>query len=207
MVYKIVYFPGRGRAEVGRLVLAAAKQDWEEVTLNEEVTKEYKASGLLTFDQFPLLIDGDFSLAQSITFARYLARKHGLYGDEKEGALADLILDGQNDLLNKIIPFLFPTVNVEKYEEFKKEHGEKWIGYFEKIAEKHHGGKTFLNGKILQLSDIALFGISEGFLFDNPLAPADKFPALVAHYNFIKQQPGIAEYINGSKRYPVRKFA
>jgi glutathione S-transferase len=50
----------------------------------------------------PLLTDGDFVLAQSNAIARYLANKHHLYGTPQQGAVADMILDGYADFLNKV---------------------------------------------------------------------------------------------------------
>jgi hypothetical protein len=47
-----------------------------------------------------------------MTIARYLARKYDLYGDLKSGAIADLIIDGNADLIAKLIPAAFPTLNV-----------------------------------------------------------------------------------------------
>ena len=71
-----------------------------------------KASGKLAFGQVPLLqIDGH-NLVQSVSSARYVAKKYDLYGDLFTGTTADIILDGGADLLNKLIPAIYPTLNV-----------------------------------------------------------------------------------------------
>merc|ERR1712063_100839 len=80
-------------------VMAAAGQEWTETAVSGETMPEWKESGKLAFGQVPLLQDGDFNIVQSNAIARYLARRFNLYGDEKQGAIADMIVDGHNDLL------------------------------------------------------------------------------------------------------------
>eukprot|EP01095_Lingulamoeba_sp_RSL-Kostka_P010019 TRINITY_DN351_c0_g1_i2.p1 TRINITY_DN351_c0_g1~~TRINITY_DN351_c0_g1_i2.p1 ORF type:complete len:120 (-),score=39.26 TRINITY_DN351_c0_g1_i2:898-1257(-) len=105
MSVQIVYFPARGRAEISRLVLEIAGAEYENVNLDYEKLGALKQTGELAYGQVPLLRDGDFSLVQSIAIARYLARKHDLYGaDIKEGAQIDSIVDGYIDTISKLGP-------------------------------------------------------------------------------------------------------
>ena len=76
----ITYFPARGRAEIFRLVLVAAGVEWEENTVGGDDLAKLKASGTLPFGQLPVYEDENIRLAQSITIARYLARKYGFFG-------------------------------------------------------------------------------------------------------------------------------
>ena len=60
---KLTYFNGRGRAELARLIFAAAEVQYEDVRIGN--IAEHKGTGFLPFDQLPILeIDG-FKLAQS----------------------------------------------------------------------------------------------------------------------------------------------
>ena len=52
--------------------------------------------------QVPLYEEGDLRIVQSIAIARYLARKHDVYGNLEQGAVADQIIDGYGDLLGKV---------------------------------------------------------------------------------------------------------
>jgi hypothetical protein len=40
-----------------------------------------------------------------MAITRYLARKHNIYGDLKQGAVADMIIDGLSDFWNKVSLF------------------------------------------------------------------------------------------------------
>ena len=109
---KIVYFQTRGRAEVARMVMAAAGVDWDEEYVTGETMPQWKESGRLAYSQVPLLVDGDLELVQSGAISRYLARKYDLYGDLQQGTVAEMLMDGWTDLLGKVIPLIFPIKKV-----------------------------------------------------------------------------------------------
>ena len=121
---KLTYFGIKGRAELSRLILAAAEMPYEDNRVTNEqwaVLKpsEYQLKLLdgkhtaynLTchfssfipatpFGSLPILeYDGE-ELAQSITVARFLAKKCGLGGrNELESAQADMVVDHAGDAL------------------------------------------------------------------------------------------------------------
>ena len=80
--YKVIYFNGRGRAELARLLLAAAGQQYEDVRFEKEKWPEHKAS--TPFGQVPVLevTEGGktLKLSQSLAIARFLARRFNLDG-------------------------------------------------------------------------------------------------------------------------------
>ena len=100
--YTVVYFPARGRAELTRLALAAAGQEWTEQVVSKETIVDFKKSDKCLFGQVPVLIDGETAVAQSMTMARYVARKHDLVGDLKQGVTADMIIDHWTDIFNAV---------------------------------------------------------------------------------------------------------
>jgi len=91
--YKLTYFDGRGVAEVGRLVFAAAGVAFEDHRIPYEedrhswlvVKKDYY------FEKIPeLTVNGKEHVPQSKAIERFLARRFGLYGsNEYEAALID----------------------------------------------------------------------------------------------------------------------
>ena len=80
--YKLVYFNVKARAEIIRLVFAAAGQEYEDFRFEREDWPKYKPNA--PFGQSPYLevTEGGKTivLAQSIAITRYLAKKYGFYG-------------------------------------------------------------------------------------------------------------------------------
>mmetsp|Transcript_36171 Transcript_36171/g.101921 ORF Transcript_36171/g.101921 Transcript_36171/m.101921 type:complete len:212 (+) Transcript_36171:91-726(+) len=204
---KIVYFPARGRAELARLVLAAAGQDWEEEVVTGETMPALKESGRLPFGQVPLLEDGNVTVSQSMAMARYLARKHDLYGDLVQGAVADQIIDGNNDLLAKFIPHVFgPNASKEGVGNFVRDILPGFLQAFSKLLQSNKDGKEWAAGNSFSFADIALFAITESMLFDQEWVKKEDYPLLAAHYERVKAVNNIASYLASSKRHPARKI-
>ena len=85
--YKLYYFNFRGRAEIVRLIFAAAGQKYEDVRFEAEGwLNEYKAKSPLGQAPYLEIHDGGkvLKIGQSITIARYLARKFNLAGKDDE---------------------------------------------------------------------------------------------------------------------------
>src|SRR5689334_13569836 len=92
----LTYFPGRGRAELSRLILAEAGIQYTDNRVGD--ISELKKSGILPFGQFPILEHNGVILAQSISIARYPARLAHPYGKtELDGAKIDMMVDGVSD--------------------------------------------------------------------------------------------------------------
>lgn len=91
--YKLYYFNLRGRAEIIRLVFAAAGQKYEDIRFPRDKWPEYKPKA--PFGQCPYMeiTEGGntFTMAQSIAIARYLAKKFGFAGkNDNEAGLIDM---------------------------------------------------------------------------------------------------------------------
>ena len=94
--YKLTYFNGRGRAEVSRLIFAAAGQKYEDVRYERAQWPSHKAESPL--GQIPYLeVDGT-KIPQSLTIARFLAKQFQLAGkDNLEQAKVDAVADTMAD--------------------------------------------------------------------------------------------------------------
>ena len=203
--YVITYFPARGRAELARIVLAAAGQEWKDESVTGETFPALKQSGKLPFGQVPILTEGDFVLAQSNAIARYLANKHHLYGTPQQGAIADMILDGYADFINKLVPLVFgPSANPEKYKEFVATVVPTALKQFEDILKKNHNGAAWAAGDSFSFADLVLFGLTESVIDQE--WQIENFPILKAHYDrVIAHSPSLAAYLKSEKRFPARK--
>jgi len=77
--FEVFYFPIRGRAEFVRLVLAAAKANWENKNVTDWSKEKFSTEGLL-YKQVPMLIEHKSSgkelrLVQTGSIVRYIANK------------------------------------------------------------------------------------------------------------------------------------
>merc|ERR1711892_1614984 len=102
---KLTYFNLKGRAELARLILAQAEVDYEDCRIEREAWAELKTS--LPMGQLPVLeVDGQ-TIGQSISIARYLARRFGLAGKtDLDAAEADQAVDALTDMINSFSPLM-----------------------------------------------------------------------------------------------------
>jgi glutathione S-transferase len=211
----LIYFAGRGRAELIRLVLAEAGVDWEEHVVGKGTPPvggrptdfaELKATGALPFDALPVWEEpGGFRLAQSAAIANHVARAHGLRGrtaieearcDELLGAVDDVRLE-----LRKLV-----TVDAERRAALRAELASstlpRWLGYLDRLLARNGGAGGLAVGASVTVADLALWYLLE-MLRDNGFGAAvERHPALVAFAERIGSRPRIAAYVKGARRPP-----
>jgi len=182
----LTYFNGRGRAEPARLILAEAGVEYEDIRVSSPA--ELKASGKLPFGQLPLLEINGVVFSQSMTIARYLAKKHGLYGhNDEEAAIADMVVDGFGDLMgakNK-------AQTDEDKQKFASQTLPTWLGFFENIL-KHHGGEYFAG--VFTYADLIALEVF-GHAIQNHADAWNAHPLLAAHHQRISSRPKVAAWI------------
>ena len=154
---KLIYFNLMGRAEVTRLILAQAGVSYEDKRIEMEEWPALKAS--MPMGQLPVLeVDGK-TICQSMTIARFCARRFGLAGkDELEGSLADQVVDHVSDFLNELVKVVKEPDEAKKAEMFKELKAEKmpvFLASLERLL-KSQGGKHFA-GSSLTWADIVVY--------------------------------------------------
>jgi len=192
---KLTYFNIKGRAEMSRLVMAAAGKPFEDIRYKQG---EWETAKLKTpFGQSPTLeVDGKL-YGQSMAIATYLARENGLYGKTNlDGLAIDQYVQLCQDLINCAVK-AFREKDQDKKDEiwknFKDEDSPKYFGYFEKALAESKSG--YLVGNSLTLADIAVFDLPTGML-DEKMCSLDKFPNLKALVEKVGSTPGIQEWVS-----------
>lgn len=164
--------------------------EFEEETVTGQTWAEWKPQTI--FGQLPVLQDGDFELVQSNAILRYLARKHGLYGEnDREAALIDMINDQQEDLRVAYVRLIY-----NQYETGKQAYIESLpnrLALLETILSKNNDGNGFLVGDKISFVDYTVFDLLDIHLI---LAPGclDKFPKLKAFHGRMADREKIASY-------------
>ncbi|CAF0717788.1 unnamed protein product [Brachionus calyciflorus] len=180
--YKLHYFNARGRAEIIRLIFAAAGQKYEDIRFEREQWPEYKLKAPL--GQAPFLEitqkGKTFQLGQSMTIARYLARRFGLAGKgPEEEAEVEMYGDQITDILNEIIKIHFEKDEARKAESAKKFFEETLPNILKTLQSKiEKNGSGFLAASGLTWVDLYLVDVL-GWL-------GEKKEHLMANFEHIK---------------------
>jgi len=157
MGYKLIYFDGRGRGEIVRLVFAAAGVDYKDERVDFAGWPAIKPS--TPFGQLPVLEFDGKKLCQSNTCARYLARQFKLAGKtDLEQAQADMIVDCLEDSTKPMLTFFFEKDEAKKAADKKKyveEQLPSFLALLEKLLKENHGGDQFIVGTELTWADLA----------------------------------------------------
>ncbi|XP_052782214.1 S-crystallin 4-like [Mya arenaria] len=200
--YKLTYFNGKGRAEVSRLLLAAAGKAFEDVRVDFAQWGDLKKD--MPQGTLPVLeVDGKMKISQSGSIARYLAREFDLYGKgNTDMTLVDQIMDTCIDLFSGVLKFAFlkdEAEKAQKREEYLAGDAKKYLGLLEKLVQE--GGKSgFAVGSSLTVADLMLYAFIENSQIVELLKD---YKLLDANRKKVEQLPKIKEYL--AKR-PVTEF-
>ncbi|XP_072162911.1 S-crystallin SL11-like [Diadema setosum] len=198
--YKLVYFNGRGRAEVSRLLFAQAGVEYEDSRVTQEefaAMKEDKSK--LPFGQLPVLIvDSHPPLPQSHAIERYLAREFGMYGKSNyESTMIDLVAETMEEIAKPVFP-MYMEKDAEKKAQMIEEYVEKTSVPFITPVEKHLGknneGKGYFVGETMTAADLYVFAVFE-FLEEMMPQLLDKYPLIKDFVARMKKEPKIAAWL------------
>lgn len=197
--YKLVYFNLRGRAELCRLIFAAAGEKYEDVRVEKEKWPEMKAS--TPFGQLPYLEvheDGGnvVHIAQSLAMARYLARQFGLDGKTPiQKAEVDMYADQITDMVNDMVAIHHETDEARKKALEEKMQNEKMPSYMKSLEVRlAKNGTGYFVGDSLTWVDLYLSIVLE-WLRDKKDALLAHFAQVKAHDERVRSLPKIAEWI------------
>jgi glutathione S-transferase len=189
--YKLYYFNGRGRAELARLIFAAAGEKFEDIRYERNEWPSHKSE--MPLGQMPVLEVDGVKLPQSMTIARFLAKQFGLAGkDNFEQAKVDAVVDTSIDLALKFLPVHFEQDENKKTVETKKflaTELPKHLQNFEVLANLYSDGSPFFVGNHLTWADLEVYDMLE------------PYPWLQQNRQQVEKQSKIADYLK--KRQPT----
>ena len=196
---KLHYFPGRGRAETTRWMLAINHVEFENVPIETpEMLLALRASGKLPFDQIPLLEIEEQNLSQSSAMIRYLARSGEYYGSTEQDAVwCDMIAGAVADFAETSLQAAFQP-SKEVAVKALQERFNKFGPRFESRLSRNGlcaGGK-------LTFADVLLAEAVNSYLEWIPDI-LNKTPFLDDLYKKVIATSGISAYLNSPQRYPM----
>ena len=196
---KLHYFPGRGRAETTRWMLAINHIKFENVPIETpEMLLALRASGKLPFDQMPLLEIKEQNLSQSSAMIRYLARSGEYYGSTEQDAIwCDMIAGAVADFAETSLQAAFqPTkeVAVKALQERFNKFGPRFESRLSRNGLCAGGNLTF--------ADVLLAEAVNSYLEWIPDI-LNKTPFLDDLYKKVIATSGISAYLKSTQRYPM----
>jgi len=203
--YKLTYFDLRARAEVARLLFAAAGVPYEDIRVERSRWPELKPS--TPFGQMPILEVDGVKLCQSKAIARYLAGEFGFAGETAlDRARADMIVDCGEDVLKQTLTFFHEKDSAKQTElkdKFVKETLPAALQSFEKLLKENKGGDSYFVGNKMTWADIGfsdLCGWISALQIEIPFSDVPKLKTLKER---VESTPKIAEWI---KKRPVTQI-
>jgi len=153
----LTYFNIPGRAEASRTILAYAGVDFVDKRLGRDEFAALKAT--LPYKQLPLLeIEGYGSLCQSMTIARFLAKKYNLVGhDAFAEAEANEVVDAVNDAATLIYPVYKSTDAAEKKKMLAEVLPKMEAALKNLEARLEARGGQFMAGNTFTWADICMY--------------------------------------------------
>jgi glutathione S-transferase len=203
---KLYYFNLQARAELIRLIFAAAGRSWNDVRFEYSEWPVYKAK--LVLGQCPVLeLPDGTQIPQSMSIARYVARESGLAGkDNLESAKIDAVVDTQRDMNE-----LFHTrVLFEKNAEKKNEQLNKFLvndlfKYVDKLTQLKnvfsHDRRYFV-GNQLSWADIFVYTSIERVIRTAPHVKSNIDLHLKDVFDTIHGNSKIKKYLDERPRTP-----
>jgi len=189
--FKLTYFNVGGRAELTRLIFAKSGTGFEDERLEFSEWPARKAS--MPMAQLPVLRYKNHELIQSLTIARFAARKCGLVGKEEiDEFLCDQFVSTLwLDIANKLVEIFFEKDPAAKAEKIEARRGPTTDG-LNRLANLVKG--NFVLGDELSYADLALVD-AEPWL--ERTIPDIKFPEkLKAVVTKVEADPKIAAYLS-----------
>ncbi|CAF1313329.1 unnamed protein product [Rotaria sordida] len=201
--YKLTYFNARGRAEVCRLIFAAAGQKYEEIRYELHEWPSHKHETPL--GHIPVLEYEDVKLPQSVSIARFLAKQFQLAGrDNFEQAKVDAVGDTIGDAMSKYMSVRFERDEIKRREVTKKfldEELSKYLQNLEILGKLYSNGGPFFVGNQLTWVDLFFYDLGEKLLEldDNSL---NNYRWLRQNRAEVEKQPRIVAYLKTRPKTP-----
>ncbi|CAB3235966.1 unnamed protein product [Arctia plantaginis] len=224
MAKEFHYFDLNGLGESIRYLLHYTNQQFKDVRYDLAKWPDANVKATLEFGVFPLYKEGDHSLNQSLTIAKYVARGTSLIPDDPwEQAVAENLAFTVYDYWSNVKPYIMEP-DLEKKYQIKVNVLENTIDFyfsrFEKIMKENGGffiGKLswaefvlcglvestelFLGIEMLEKyptlswAEFVLCGLVESTELSLGIEMLEKYPTVKAALNTIRTSPGVKEYI------------
>jgi glutathione S-transferase len=200
-IAKLTYFNVRARAEVVRLILEETATPYREHRIREDEWPRLKPS--MPFGQVPVYEEGGLCIPQSHAIYRYLARKHGLYGnDEAERVRCDIVEETFVDAQAALGGFYWSPRFAEERAEYERTSLPELLTKVQDLLLQNDAGRGLWVGRSLTYVDFCAWHFLD-YVRAFSQRTLDRFEALQAFKRRIESRPRIAAYLASPRRPPT----
>uniref|UniRef100_A0A0L8HM98 Uncharacterized protein n=1 Tax=Octopus bimaculoides TaxID=37653 RepID=A0A0L8HM98_OCTBM len=209
--YTLYYFNHRGRAEICRMLFAAAGVQYNDRRIESSEWRSMRSN--MPCSMMPMLeLDNKVQIPQSMAMARFLAREFGFYGRSNiEMARVDFISDCFYDILDDYLRMYHDKDGKMMFQRSKEMDGSseqrmryqetcrRILPFMERTLEMHNNGSQFFMGDQITMADMMCFCALE-----NPLMEDDSllrsYPKLLALKERVISHPKMSSYLQKRSR-------
>ena len=196
---KLYYFNLRARAELIRLIFAAAGRPWNDVRFDVKQWPDYKPKMIL--GQCPVLeLSDGTQLPQSLAIARYVARETGLAGrDNLESAKIDAVIDTQRDMNDtfhaKVVLEKDKTKKAQELEKFLAKDLFQFVDQLAKLRSAYSKDARYLVGNELSWADLFVYSSMDRVIKAAPAMKPKLDPHFQSVFDTVQNHPKLKTYL------------
>nr|AAA97547.1 S-crystallin [Doryteuthis opalescens] len=219
--YTLYYFNGRGRAEILRMMFAAANVKYMDKRFEFNEWDKYRKD--MPCMCVPVLeMDGGMKMPETMAIARYLAREHSFYPKNNMDMMrCDYIADCFYEIMHDYMRYYHwkngrfrfnmsgsgngpssPTsgrgdmdTNSDNYMQWRYMNTcHRVLPFLERTLEMKNGGKNFFMGDQMMWCDMMCYCALENPFMENQ-SMFSKYPKLMALRNRVAGHPKISGYL------------
>nr|P27012.1 RecName: Full=S-crystallin 4; AltName: Full=OL4 [Enteroctopus dofleini]AAA29389.1 S4-crystallin [Enteroctopus dofleini] len=209
--YTLHYFNHRGRAEICRMLFAAAGVQYNDRRIESSEWGSMRSK--MPCSMMPMLeLDNKIQIPQSMAMARYLAREFGFHGkNNMDMARVDYISDSFYDILDDYMRMYHDKDGRMMFSRSKdmnsssekrmryQETCRRIFPYLEKTLEMRNGGNQFFMGDQITMADMMCFCALENPLMEDQNI-LRSYPKLQALRNRVINHPKMSAYLQKRSR-------
>ncbi|GAB1598760.1 S-crystallin 3 [Argonauta hians] len=179
--YTLHYFNHRGRAEICRMLFAAAGVQYNDRRIESSEWESMKNK--MPCSMMPMLeLDNRTQIPQSMAMARYLAREFGFHGKSNiDMARVEYISDCFYDIMDDYLRIYQESncrMSPEKRMRFQ-ETCRRILPFMERTLEMYNNGNQFFMGEQITMADMMCYCALQNPMTEEPLL-LSSYPKLMA---------------------------
>ncbi|GAB1598761.1 S-crystallin 3 [Argonauta hians] len=209
--YTLHYFNHRGRAEICRMLFAAAGVQYNDRRIESSEWESMRNK--MPCSMMPMLeLDNRTQIPQSMAMARYLAREFGFHGKSNiDMARVEYISDCFYDIMDDYLR-IYQEGNCRMSFQRSKESNSssekrmrfqetcrRILPFMERTLEMYNNGNQFFMGEQITMADMMCYCALENPMTDEP-SLLSNYPKLMALRNRVMNHSKLSNYLQKRSR-------